>query len=255
MHARLKTLITFALGLYLILCCNGVAAPETTKIAVATNFLSTAKELRDEFEGRHPHKAILISGSTGKLYAQIENGAPYDLFLSADSERAKKLETSNWGVLGSRFTYAIGQLVLWAPESKSFNSNSAVELMNSKTISKIAIANPKFAPYGAAASEFLYSLPPNSTTNIGLINAENAGQAYAIVASGNAKIGLLPRSFFIKGDLKNVWAVPSERHSPIRQDAVILERAESNEATLSFVRFLKSEKAKKIIASNGYILD
>ncbi|MFC7290543.1 molybdate ABC transporter substrate-binding protein [Hirschia litorea] len=227
-----------------------LAAAETANIAVATNFHNTMKELQHSFESSYEHKLVVISGASGQLYAQALNGSPIDIYLSADQSRAEALEHSHIGVNGSRFTYAIGQLVLWAPKGDTIQDWQGI-LKNAVPDQKIAIANPKLAPYGVAAEQVLNSMEILGNRRHQIVMGQNVGQAYAMVTTGNADFGLISQSY-IKDLTPNVWKIPDDYYSPIKQDAVLLKRAQSNLAAQSFFDFMKSDTALKIIEENGY---
>ncbi len=234
----------------LLLCLlffTPICAAETAKIAVATNFIPTMRLLEVKFEETTQHELTIISGSTGKLYLQTLNGAPFDAYLSADQKHAQLLADSPKAIADTQFTYAIGKLVLWAPNRDKASWESIL-----KSDTKIAIANPKLAPYGVAAIEFLEKFCKTKDFKPKLVLGENVGQAYAMVASGNASIGLLAGSFFSTEIDKDVWIIPEQDYSSIRQDALLLSNGYSNQAAISFLSFLKSDIAREIIENSGY---
>ncbi len=234
----------------LLLCLllfTPICTAETANIAVATNFIPTMRLLEAKFEETTQHELTIISGSTGKLYLQTLNGAPFDAYLSADQKHAQLLEESPKAVAGTRFTYAIGKLVLWAPNRDKASWKNILQ-----TDTKIAIANPKLAPYGVAAMEFLEKHYGTKGFTQKLVLGENVGQAYAMVASGNASIGLLAGSFFSPEIDDDVWIIPEQDYSSIRQDALLLSTGSSNQAAIEFLSFLKSDTARKIIKNSGY---
>lgn len=223
-------------------------------VAVAANFSAAAERIQIDFENSHDHKIKLVSGSTGKLYAQIVNGAPFDVFLAADSARPERLEAEGHAVAGSRFTYALGRLVLWTAGSKLESSNG-IEVLKAGMFRRLAIANPELAPYGVAAIQFLDDANLYEALNEKIVMAENVGQAFALVASGNAELGLVSLSYARSAagtKLGSVWQVPDEQYDPIRQDAVLVKRAKENEAAKSFMMFLHSDRAKSVIKELGY---
>ena len=221
-------------------------------VASAANFTSALDRLGPAFEKETGHRLKVSLGSTGKLYAQIVNGAPFDVFLSADQERAAKVVTAGLAVKGSQFTYAIGHLVLWVP-----GGTAKPEALRADDIRKISVAHPELAPYGTAAMQTLRQLDLETAVAGKLVIGENIGQTFAFVGSGNAQAGFVAEAQLLgrKVAPEEVWQVPFELHAPVRQDAVLLKRGEANTAALAFVQFLRSDAAKAIIRSSGYTLD
>jgi molybdate transport system substrate-binding protein len=229
-----------------------LARTQTALIAVAANFAAPAKALADRFTAETGHSLKISTGSTGQLYAQITNGAPYDVFLSADAERPRKLEDNGLAVAGSRFTYAVGRLVLWSPSADAEAGPFEAAFSNQPHRS-IAIANPDLAPYGAAAREALRSKGLWDDLKGQLVFGQNISQTHALVATGNAEIGFVAQSQIKNSSPKGArWPVPAESHSPISQDAVLLARARDNTAARAFVSYLQGAGAKKIIEEFGY---
>jgi molybdate transport system substrate-binding protein len=242
---------------WLVLIClpvSSLAAGEEALIAVATNFLNTARILEAEFERSGEHRVTLTSGATGKLYSQIRNGAPYDVLLSADQARPEMLEKSGLGVSGSRFTYASGRLVAWSSDPARIMA-TPVETLNQGNIRALAIANPRLAPYGQAAMEVLASLQVLEPLESRLVLGENVGQAYALVATANAELGLVSLSQVTglenAGERRYVEIDPVH-HQPIRQDAILLKHGARNAAAIAFLVFLRGEAATGIIVNDGY---
>jgi molybdate transport system substrate-binding protein len=244
------------LCLFFILFNFGLLAlkAEEAVVAVAANFHTTLKVLKNEFEKSSEHRIIIVSGSTGKLFAQIINGAPFDIFMSADKERPLLLEKNSIGIKNSRFIYANGRLVLWSLKN-NFVDNLG-EILLSDKYTKIALANPKLAPYGRAAMELLNNMQLKSSkfSNINekIVRGENISHTFHLVASGSAEIGFVALS-----QLKDMgetitgsfWIVPELKHKPIEQHAIVLN---NNEAVTAFVSFMQSEKGKKLIENFGY---
>jgi molybdate transport system substrate-binding protein len=226
---------------------------EETQIAVAANFTAPLKAIIEVFEEDTGHKVQASYGSTGKLYAQIKNGAPFEALLAADQTRPELLEEEGVGVPGSRFTYAIGTLVLWSADAEKVEDGPA--LLESGDFNKLSIANPKLAPYGEASIETLEALGLKAAIEPKLVMGENIAQTYQFVDTGNADIGFVALSQvmqdgeIIKG---SGWIVPSEMHAPISQDAVILESGRDNPAVTELFAYLKGEKAEAIIHDFGY---
>lgn len=223
-------------------------------IAVAANFAEVTELLAQRFEKKTGHKLRVTTGSSGKLYAQISNGAPFDVFLSADQERPKRLEQEGKTVAGSRFAYATGQLSLWSADPKLIGTSGPATLRQAGFRS-LAIANPKLAPYGLAAREALKALKLWRGLQNKIVMGQNVGQTFALIASGNAELGMVARSFVISRRNKSRgsrWDVPSSLHSPVLQDAVLLSRAADNPAALAFLQFLKSQETIRVIRQFGY---
>ncbi|MEM6851772.1 MAG: molybdate ABC transporter substrate-binding protein [Pseudomonadota bacterium] len=228
----------------------GAARADEAAIAVAANFRLTLERLQATFEDASPHTLQVSSGSTGKIYAQIRHGAPYDVFLSADQDHPLRLETEGRAVAGSRFTYASGVLALWAP-----GGGDPLERLRAGDFRRLALANPSLAPYGAAAAQTLAGLAPGETTQQKIVLGENVGQAFAFVRSGAADLGFVAYSQVLATPVSQrgaYWRAPPSAHRPIRQDAVVLKRGAGNAAADAFVTFLKGERARAIIVDAGY---
>jgi molybdate transport system substrate-binding protein len=226
-------------------------------IAVAANFGETARTLETRFEETTDHSVTLVIGSTGKLYAQIVNGAPFDAFLAADQRRPALLADEGRAVAGSRFTYAVGRLSLWSPDPRRIPLDG-VETLAAGKFRRLAMANPRLAPYGAAAAEVLRSLGLLDAMAERIVMGENVGQVYSMVATGNAELGFVALSQALTmapADAGSRWDVPTELHSQIRQDAVLLDHGRSNVAAREFLRFLTGAEGAGIIRSFGYDMD
>ena len=233
---------------------SGPASAGEAYIAVAANFAEVTELLAQRFEKETGHKLRVTTGSSGKLYAQISNGAPFDVFLSADQARPKRLEQEGKTVAGSRFTYATGQLSLWSADPTLIGTSGPAALKQAGFRS-LAIANPKLAPYGLAAREALKALKLWRGLQNKIVMGQNVGQTFALIASGNAELGLVARSYVISPRNKSRgsrWDVPSSLHSPVRQDAVLLSRAADNPAAFAFLQFLKSQETIRVIRQFGY---
>jgi molybdate transport system substrate-binding protein len=241
--------------LYTVVLLPGlVVAAEPLTVAVASNFVPAAEEIAAQFSAATGNDLRISAGSTGKLYAQISNGAPYDIFLAADSERPALLEANTLGVKGTRFTYAIGGLVLWSRDSSLKNGDCRAHLENLGR-HHLAIANPITAPYGAAAREFLMTAGLWDRVASQLVFGENISQALQFVVSGNASIGLIARAQSVDNRLPAAtckWLVPETTHQALEHQAVLLRRATHNTAALKFLEFLKSSSAQEIIVRYGY---
>ncbi len=223
------------------------------QVAVASNFTAPMQAIGETFESDTGHKAKLAFGSTGKFYAQIKNGAPFDVLLAADDETPARLVQE--GAASSRFTYAIGTLVLWS--SKPGFVDAKGEVLRRGQYGKLALANPKTAPYGRAAIETLARLGALSAAQSKLVQGENIAQTFQFVASGNAELGFVALSQVMKGgkvQQGSAWLVPAEMHEPIRQDAVLLSSGRANIAAQALLDYLKGDKARQVIRAFGYAL-
>ena len=221
--------------------------------AVAANFAAPMQRIAMAFEQETGHKAILSFGSTGNLYAQIRNGAPFQILLSADSQTPAKLESEGLGLTGSRFTYAVGTLVLWSKQPGFVDEKG--DVLRVAKFERIAIANPKLAPYGVAALQTLTQLGVLSSVQPKLVQGENIAQAFQFVATENAQLGLVALSqVMVDGKIAqgSAWIVPSKLHAPIAQDAVLLVKGRDNPASAALMRYLQSDRVKTIIRSYGY---
>ena len=221
--------------------------------AVAANFAAPMQRIAMAFEQETGHKAILSFGSTGNLYAQIRNGAPFQILLSADSQTPAKLESEGLGLTGSRFTYAVGTLVLWSKQPGFVDEKG--DVLRVAKFERIAIANPKLAPYGVAALQTLTQLGVLSSVQPKLVQGENIAQAFQFVATENAQLGLVALSqVMVDGKIAqgSAWIVPSKLHAPIAQDAILLVKGRDNPAAVALMRYLQSDRVKVIIRSYGY---
>ena len=242
------------LGLILLTASLAIRADEAT-IAVAANYTAPMQRIASDFERASGHRLKLSFGGTGKLYAQIANGAPFDVLLSADDETPARLEKEGLGVAGSRFTYATGRLVLWSAKEDLVDQGGKV--LESDRFNKIAIANPKLAPYGAAAVETLQRLGLLSALEPKFVQGENIAQTYQFAASGNADLGFVALSQVSKnGKLTggSAWVVPADLHAPIRQDAVLLTPGADSAAARALLKYLQGDAARTVIRSFGYDL-
>jgi len=239
----------------LALMAGAAAQANDVQVAVAANFTAPMQKIAAEFAKDTGHKAVLAFGATGKFYAQIVNGAPFEVLLAADDETPARLETEHRTVPGTRFTYAIGKLALWSAKEGVVDNQGQV--LKTGDYAHLAIANPKTAPYGAAAIETLAKLNLLDRVQGKLVQGENIAQAYQFVSTGNAPLGFVALSQvyrdgrFTSG---SGWIVPATLHAPIRQDAVILAKGSANPAAQALEGYLKSDKARGIIRSYGYAL-
>ena len=249
MRFNLRRLLTLTAALAL----SAAAQAEVVQIAVAANFTAPARALAEIFARTTGHEAKLSFGATGAFYTQIKNGAPFDILLAADDERPIRLEKEGDTVPGSRFTYAIGQLVLWSAKPGLVDGGGAV--LKGGNFNKIAIANPKLAPYGAAAVETMDKLGLAAALTPKLVTGESIGQTYNFIATGNAELGFVALAQVLDGGkLKSgsMWVVPAKYHAPIIQDAVILKRAAANPAAKAWMALMRSPNTQDFIRSYGY---
>ena len=241
----------FVAGLAAIAAWGGAQASEVTA-AVAANFTAPAKEIAAAYEKATGYAVDLSFGSTGQLYTQITQGAPFDLFLSADVARIEKALKEGWGVEGTQFTYAVGTLVLWSADPKLVDSDGAV--LKSGSFAHLAIADPKTAPYGAAAVEVLTARGVLSDLKSKLVTGQNISQTFQFVTSGNAELGFVALSQVINDTTGSRWLVPNDLYTPILQDAVLLKQGEQNTFAQGFLSYLKGPEAVGIIKRYGYAL-
>lgn len=227
------------------------ATPPTLSIAVAANFQETLQKLVHVFEQENNVHFIISSASTGELFAQIMQSAPYDMAFLADKKHAILLEKSKKALMGTRWTYAIGQLVLWKPEATDANPANESDLDHFSE-GNIALANPDFAPYGFAAQQVLKKRNCWEKLYSHFVFGNSVSQAYHFVATGNAKIGFVAYSEVI--DKPGIWIIPQSLYTPLTQQAVILPRAKNNPMAWKFKQFLQSESAKTLIKRDGYDL-
>lgn len=220
-----------------------------TSVAVAANFTEAAKEIAVAFKARTGHEAVLSFGASGQFYTQITQGAPFEILLSADDERPRKLVEDGLGVASSRFTYAIGKLVLW---SRDPGVVKGADTFKTASITKLSIASPTVAPYGVAAVETLKALKLYETFAAKLVQGNSIAQAFQFIDTGNAELGFVALSQVINNPAGSRWLVPQALYTPIRQDAVQLKKAADNQAATAFLSFLKEPEAVAIIARYGY---
>lgn len=230
-----------------------VARADQANIAVAANFAAPAKRIADDFAQRSGHRLVVSSGSTGKFYAQIKNGAPFDVLLAADSATPQRLEREQLAVKDSRFAYAVGKLVLWSPDTRLVDAEG--DVLRKGTFRRLAMANPKLAPYGAAAQQAMEKLGVWGALQAKLVQGENIAQTFQFIASGNAALGFVALSQIHEAGKQvggSTWIVPPGLHAPLRQEAVLLVRGGSNAAARSFLDFLRSAPAQQLIRTYGY---
>lgn len=231
----------------------GTALADEAQVAVAANFAGPMKQLAGRFSQATTHKLLVSVGSTGKFYAQISNGAPFDVFLSADDETPLRMEQQKLTIAGTRFTYAIGKLALWSPTAGLVDANG--DVLKKASFKRLALANPKLAPYGAAAQQTLEKLGVWSALQGKLVLGENIAQTLQFVSSGNVEFGFVAFSQIQdsgRPPAGSHWLVPQALYDPIRQDAVLLARGGANPAARAFLDFLRNPAARELIRSSGY---
>ncbi|MDR0457540.1 MAG: molybdate ABC transporter substrate-binding protein [Burkholderiaceae bacterium] len=230
------------------------ARADTVNVAVAANFAAPAKALAAVLRQTTGHTASLSFGATGTFTAQIENGAPFDVLLAADTQSPAKLQSEGLTVPGSRLTYAIGRLALWSAQPGLVDDQGRV--LGGGRFDKLAIANPKLAPYGQAAMQTLEKLGLTAQLTPKLVLGESIGQTYQFVASGNAPLGFVALSQVMAGGKPvaggSLWVVPEDLHAPIVQDAVLLKRGADNPAARAWMALLRSPAAQKVLRDYGY---
>jgi len=248
MHARIA-------ALFAALVFSSQALAEQVQVAVAANFTAPLQAIAAEFEKDTGHSVVASFGATGQLYAQIQHGAPFEVLLSADESTPARLDSEGLGVSGSRFTYAVGSLVLWSAMPGYLDGSDAA--LKANQYRHLAIADPKTAPYGLAATQVLAKLGLTEAVQGKLVTGQSIAKALHFIATGNAELGFVALSqVYQDGQLSSgsAWIVPAELHSPIKQDALILKQGEHNPAAAAFTAYLKGEKAAAIIKSYGYQL-
>lgn len=226
---------------------------DQVQVAVAANFALPMQQIAAEFEQATGHRVVLSSGATGKFYAQIRNGAPFEVFLSADDETPARLAREGQAVAASQFTYAIGRLVLWS--AVAGRVDAAGEVLRRGDFRHLALANPKTAPYGAAAVEVLQKLGLVEALAPKFVQGENIAQAQQFIATGNAELGFIALSQVWKDGKLNsgsAWIVPTTLHGPLRQDAVLLKPGQGKPAAEALLGWLKGEKSRALIRRFGY---
>lgn len=240
-----------------LLALSGAVRAEVALVAVAANFAEVMERLERDFERQSPHALTVTSGSTGKLYAQIAAGAPFDVLLAANQTYPARLESAGLAIRGSRFTYASGRLALWSADATRIAGDGAAVLRRGD-FRRLAMANPELAPYGVAARELLEALNLFDGLRDRIVMGENIGQTYAMVATGNAELGLVARSYVMSernAAAGSHWDVPPHYHSPVRQDAVLLTRAEDNSAARDLLAYLRRPDVREVIRAYGYDVD
>ena len=231
----------------------GTALADEVSVAVAANFTAPMRKIAAAFERDTGHKAVLAFGSTGRFYAQVKRGAPFEVLLAADQETPARLEQEGAAVAGTRFTYAIGRLVLWSAASGVVDDHG--EVLRKPGGAKIAIADPKLAPYGAAAMQAMRKLGVADSLRPRLVQGENVAQAWQFTSTGNAQFGFVALSqVMVDGRIAqgSAWIVPADLHAPIRQDAVLLAAGKDHPAATALLAYLRGDTARTIVRAHGY---
>lgn len=227
----------------------GSALAGQTLAAVAANFTDAANEIAEAFKSDTGHEVVLSFGSTGQLYTQITQDAPFEVFLAADAERPAKAIAEGFGMEGESFTYAIGRVVLWSTDADLVKGE---ETLKAGEFQKISVANPETAPYGAAAVEVLKNLGVYDALQSKIVQGNNIGQAYQFIETRNAELGFVALAQIVSNEGGSRWVVPGELHSPIKQDVVLLKKGDGNEAARAFFEYLRGPAALAIIDKYGY---
>lgn len=228
----------------------GPACAGSVQVAVAANFTEPAQEIAARFKAATGHEAVLSFGSSGQFYTQIANGAPFEVLLSADAERPARAEAEGLAVKGSRFTYAVGRLALYSADPKLVDAKGAV--LARGNFQKVAIADPKSAPYGLAAVQTIAKLGLTARLAPKIVQGSSIAQAYQYAQTGAAELGFVALSQVIKTPGGSRWTVPASYHAPIVQQAVLLKTGAGDPAATAFVKFLKGSQARAIIKRYGY---
>lgn len=244
------------MGLFAIiagtLILTGAAQAGDASVAVAANFTAPAKEIAALYKDRTGYTIDLSFGASGQFYTQITQGAPFDIFLSADDERPKKAVKEGYGVAGTEYTYAIGKLVLWSATPGLVDANG--DILKKGTFAHLALANPKTAPYGAAGVETMKALGVYPALESKIVTGESIGQTYQFILSKNAQLGFVALSQVIEQKGGSQWMIPQKLYSPIIQDAVLLKHGQNNVVAKGFYAFLKTKQVAEIIKRYGYEL-
>ncbi|BDU54889.1 molybdate ABC transporter substrate-binding protein [Limnohabitans sp. TEGF004] len=247
---KLRLMLAAASTLFFV----AAQAREVT-VAVAANFTAPMQKIAKAFEQDTGYKAQLAFGATGKFYAQIKNGAPFAVLLAADDETPARLEKEGLAIAGTRFTYATGRLALWSKRPNLVDDKG--EVLRSNSFNKLAIADPKLAPYGMAAMEVIHKLGVQANVVPKLVQGESIGQTYQFVSTENAQLGFVALSqISVDGRITqgSAWVVPQHLHAPLKQDAVLLNAGKDNAAANALLKYLQGDTAKAIITSYGYAL-
>jgi len=240
--------VFFAAGFAMM--ASAVARAADIPVAVAANFTAPAKEIATAFHAKTGYTVALSFGASGQFYAQITQGAPFEVFLSADEARPKKIDADGLAVPGTIFTYAVGKLVLWSANPHLVDANGMV--LHDGGFTHVAIGDPKSAPFGTAAIQTMKALKVYDQLAPKIVTGQSITQAYQFIASGNAELGFVSLSQVVHDKKGSEWIVPQTLYSPILQDAVLLKTGAQDPGAKAFLTFLQSPVALKIIKSYGY---
>lgn len=249
MSLRSQILASCLGGAAYLVCAAASAA--SVNVAVAANFTDAAKDIAAAFKSKTGDDAILTFGSSGQFYSQIKQGAPFQVFLSADEDRPKKLAAEGDAVASSDVTYAVGKLAMW---TKAANEALGEDTLKKGDFAKISIADPAAAPYGVAAIETMKSLGVYDALKPKIVQGTSIAQAYQFIATGNAELGFVALSQLVGSTGGSTWLVPQSLYTPMKQDAVLLKSGEENKAATAFLAFLKGPEAIATIKKYGYAL-
>lgn len=248
-----RMMMKFSLLLCSALTCTALARTslaDDVHVAVAANFLATLQHVADDFSKQSADHILISSGSTGKLYAQIVHGAPYEIFLAADAERPQRLEREGYAVKGTRYTYARGRLALWSRDPQRVDA--AGKVLQSGHYAHLAMANPRTAPYGLAAQQTLEHLGLWTTLQPRVVQGEDIGQVLQFVDSGAAELGFVAYAQVKRLAAGSYWLVPQADHAPLEQQAILLLPGAKSPAALAFMRYLHSDAVRRLIEDAGY---
>ncbi len=246
---------TKAMVVVLSVACSAVSGAAQVSVAVAANFTAPMQKIAQSFEQDTGHQALLSFGSTGNFYVQIKNGAPFQILLAADDDTPARIDKEGLAVVNTRFTYATGKLVLWSKQPGLVDDKG--EVLRTGKFERLAIANPKLAPYGAAAMQTMSILGLLPALSPKFVQGENIAQTYQFISTENAQLGFVALSqVYVDGHIRDgsAWIVPTTLHQPIKQDAVLLLTGKGNPAAAALMTYLRGDKAKAIIRSYGYDL-
>lgn len=242
-----------ALGLLIAAAAHTAARAGEVQVAVAANFALPFQQIAAGFTAATDHNVVTVVGATGKFHTQIKAGAPFDVLVAADDETPHKLIDEGLAIKGSNFTYAVGRLALWSAQPGLVDPQGNV--LRTGAFKHVAVANPKLAPYGAAAVEVIKAMGLTGMLAPKLVQGESVAQAYQFVASGNAEVGFVALSQVVapgKPSVGSLWRVPDTLHAPLRQDAVLLVRGAANPAAQALLKHLRSDAARAVIQGHGY---
>jgi len=256
---KVKLLLLCTVVMFLMICFpNNVRAGEKILIATASDLNFAMNEICRAFEKSHPGIKVEVSyGSSGNFYAQIKQGAPYDIFFSADASYPALLEEEGFAVKGQRHLYSIGKIVLWVPKKSALNPHEGLKIVLESNVKKLAIANPKHAPYGRAAEESLRYYGLLDKVQDKLVYGENISQTAQFVQTGAADAGIIAMSLAISPKMTsdgNYWIIPTESYSRLEQGYAVLQRGKGKSSVKTFLKFVQGKKGKKILSDFGFIL-